>query len=233
MMSNTFVSVVICARNEARNLPYVLPHIPDWVDEIIIVDGHSTDDTIGVTKRYCHRATIFTQEKTGKGEALLMGMRKAAGEIIVALDADGETPPEEIGNFVQPLLNGYDFAKGSRLTGKRPARMSTLRWFGNKVLAYTCNVLFFTRFNDVCSGYNAFKKEKALALDLSYGISEQGCSLEQQMIVRAKKSGLKIIEIPHTSHGRISGTSAIQGLIPTIRQGFRDWFIIFGERFRG
>jgi glycosyltransferase involved in cell wall biosynthesis len=227
------VTAVICTRNEASNIPYVLPRIPEWVDEVIVVDGHSTDNTVEVIKQFCPRARILMQENDGKGEALLKGIREAKSEIIVTLDADGETPPEEMENFVRPLRYGYDFVKGSRLSGRRPDRMSRLRWFGNKILANTCNVLFFTRFDDICSGYNAFKKEKAFSLDLSYKSKEQGCSMEQQMIVRARKAGMKIIEVSHTSHGRISGTSAIEGLIPTIKQGFLDWFLIIGERFRG
>ena len=227
------VSVVICTRNEAANIPHVLPRIPNWIDEIIVVDGNSTDNTVETVRLCCPKAKIFLQEKQGKGEALLMGISEAKGQIIITLDADGETPPEEMDNFVRPLMNGYDFAKGSRLSGKRPERMSTFRWFGNKILASTCNLLFLTAFDDICSGYNAFKKEKALALKLLYKTGEQGCSMEQQMIVRARKAGMRIIEVPHTSHGRISGTSAIEGIVPTIKQGFRDWFLIIGERFRG
>jgi glycosyltransferase involved in cell wall biosynthesis len=227
------VTVIICALNEEHNLPHVLPKIPEWVDEILLVDGHSKDGTVEVAKHLCPCIRVLGQPGRGKGNALKYGVQQALGDIIVTIDADGETPPEEIGNFVKPLLEGFDFTKGSRLTGHRPAKMPPYRWFGNKVLALTCNLLFNTRFHDVCSGYNAFWKLKFTQLDLTYGIKEVGCSMEQQMIVRAKKAGMRVLEIPHTSHGRISGASVISSKRQSIKQGFRDWFIIISERFRG
>ncbi|MDD5037921.1 MAG: glycosyltransferase family 2 protein [Dehalococcoidales bacterium] len=227
------ITALICTLNEEGNLPYVLPNIPSWVDEVILVDGHSTDRTVEIARGFKPDMKVLYQPGKGKGDALKYGVHQATGDIIVTLDMDGETPPEEMQRFVEPLVAGYDFIKGSRLNGKRPSKMPRYRWFGNKVLAITCNLLYGTRFTDVCSGYNAFWKKKFLQLDLSYGANEVGCSMEQQMIVRAKKAGMKIKEIPHTSHGRISGASVINGVRQSVKQGFRDWFIIIGERFHG
>jgi glycosyltransferase involved in cell wall biosynthesis len=225
------ITVIICTLNEVGNLPYVLPKIPDWIDEIILVDGHSTDDTIIVAQKLSPGIKVFYQPNKGKGDALKCGVNEAKGEIIITLDADGETPPEEIGNFINPLLEGYSFAKGSRLYKRKPKKMPRYRWFGNKVLALTCNVLYGTQFSDVCSGYNSFWRKDFLKLDLSYSENEIGCSLEQQMIVRAKKSGMKIKEVPINSDGRINGKSVINGLRQSVKQGFRDWLLIIGERF--
>lgn len=227
------VTALICTLNEETNLPHVLPKIPEWIEDILIIDGHSTDKTVKVIKEFCPQARVMYQPGRGKGDAIAFGVREAKGDIIVTLDADGETPPEEISNFIEPLKNGYDMTKGSRLNGKRPPRMPRYRWFGNKVLAITCNILYRTRFHDVCSGYNAYWKDKFLKLGLSYGLKELGCSMEQQMVVRAKKAGMKIKEVPHTSHGRISGVSAIAGVKEAVKQGFRDWFLIIRERFSG
>lgn len=227
------VTALICTLNEAENLPHVLPKIPSWVDEILIIDGHSTDDTGKVVKELCPRAKVVLQTGKGKSIALKEGVNQALGEIIVTLDADGETPPDEMENFIVLLLDGYDLAKGSRLFRTRPPRMPDYRWFGNKVLALTCNLLYGTRFSDICSGYNVFWKKRFLQIPLSYGTNEAGCSMEQQMIVRMKKAGMKIKEVPHTSKGRISGSSVIRSYGQAVQQGFRDWFIIIGERFRG
>jgi hypothetical protein len=109
--------------------------------------------------------------------------------------------------------------------------MPGYRWFGNKILAYTCNILYGTHFSDICCGYNSFWKEEFLKLNLSCGEKEIGCSMEQQMIVRAKKAGRKIKEVPFTSKGRIAGKSVISGLKNSVTQGLRDWFIIIRERF--
>lgn len=227
------VTVLICTLNEEKNLAHVLPGIPAWVDEILLVDSRSTDNTVAEAKRLCPDIEIQYQPGKGKGDALIHGIEHATGDIIVTIDADGETPPDEIENFVKPLLEGYDMAKGSRLYKKRPTKMPGYRWFGNKVLSTTCNILYGTRFSDVCSGYNAFWKKRIIELDLSYMKSETGCSMEQQMIVRAKKAGMKIIEVPHTSHGRINGASVISGFKKAARQGFIDWAVIIKERFRG
>lgn len=225
------VTALICALNEAECLPHVLPKIPTWVDEVLLVDGHSTDKTFEVAQELYPSIKLLRQPGRGKGDALKHGIGNATGDIIVTLDADGQTNPEEMEFFIKPLLEGYDFTKGSRLTSKRPARMQRHRWFGNKVLALTCNILYGTRFSDICSGYNAFRKESFLQLDLSCGKNEIGCSMEQQMIVKAKKAGMKIKEVPHLDSGRIAGASVIIGIRKSVNQGFRDLFIIIRERF--
>jgi glycosyltransferase involved in cell wall biosynthesis len=227
------ITVLICTLNEETNLPYVLPKIPTWIHEILLVDGNSTDSTIEVAKTLRSDLRILTQPKKGKGDALKFGVAEAKGDIIVTLDADGETPPEEIERFIHPLLEGYSFAKGSRLHRRKPKKMPLYRWIGNKILAYTCNLLYGTRFSDVCSGYNSFWKKDFLNLDLSFGEKEVGCSMEQQLIVRAKKSGMKIKEVPINSNGRINGKSVIHSVKDSIKQGFKDWFLIIGERFNG
>ena len=225
------ISVIICTLNEAGNLPFVLPQIPDWVDEVILVDGRSTDNTLSIAQNLRPRTKVLLQPGKGKGDALKFGIAAAKGEIIVTLDADGETPPAAIERFIRPLLNGNDFTKGSRLFKRRPRKMPVYRWVGNKVLAYTCNILYGTRFSDICCGYNAFWKNKYLKLNLSFGKNEIGCSMEQQMIVRAKKAGMKIQEVPIISDGRIAGKSVIGSVRQSVKQGFRDWFLIIGERF--
>jgi glycosyltransferase involved in cell wall biosynthesis len=150
------ISVIICTRNEAENLPYVLHKIPHWVHEILLVDAHSTDDTVTVAQKLCSRISILYQPGTGKADAIKYGVNKAKGEFIVTLDADGETPPEVIESFITPLLDGYSFVKGSRLCKRIPRKMLRYRWFGNKVLAFTCNILYGTHFSDICCGYNSW-----------------------------------------------------------------------------
>jgi glycosyltransferase involved in cell wall biosynthesis len=86
-------SVVIPAKNEAKNLPQVLPRIPHWVQAVILVDGHSTDDTIKVTQQLHSKIRIVQQQGRGKGDALRCGFAAVTGDIIVMLDADGSTNP--------------------------------------------------------------------------------------------------------------------------------------------
>src|SRR6185436_15745954 len=155
------------ALNEARNLEYVLPRIPDWVDEVLLIDGNSTDDTVEVARSLCPKIRIVQQQGRGKGAALRTGFAAATGEIIVMLDADGSTDPAEIPVFVGALLSGADFAKGSRfLQGGGSTDMTTLRRFGNWGFSVLANVLFRTRFSDITYGYNAVWAHNRWALAL-------------------------------------------------------------------
>ncbi len=105
------ISVVIPTLNEAKNLPYVLPFMPEMVSEIILVDGGSKDDTIQVAKELRPDIRIIRQSGKGKGNALTEGFAATTGEIIVMIDADGSNDPREIPLFVDALMNGADFAK--------------------------------------------------------------------------------------------------------------------------
>jgi glycosyltransferase involved in cell wall biosynthesis len=217
------ISVLICTLNEEENLPHVLPAIPDWVDEILLVDGHSIDATVEVAKKLCPRIRVFYQTRKGKGDALKMGISEAKGEIIVTLDADGATDPAEMMNFIEPLIDGYDFAKGSRFLNSTPV-MPLHRKFGNWVLTMTSNILFNTKYTDICSGYNAFRKEAIKKIHL---VSD-GFDMEQEMNVKIKKTGLKVIEVACQDKGRHSGVSKTKA----VKQGLIDLFTIIRERFR-
>src|SRR5579871_2108700 len=89
------VSVVIPALNEAANLPHVLTRIPTFVDEVVLVDGRSIDDTVEVARRLRPDIRVVVQDGHGKGNALACGFAAATGDIIVMLDADGSTDPDE------------------------------------------------------------------------------------------------------------------------------------------
>ena len=219
------ITALICALNEEENLQHVLPRIPDWVDEVILVDGHSSDNTVEVAKKLRPDIRILCQRDKGKGNALRYGFQEARGDIIVTLDADGQTDPEDIPRFIEPLLNGYDFAKGSRLVHGRPPRMPFHRWIGNRVLTISSNLLHGTRYTDICSGYNAFWKSALGRVKLS----SEGFEMEQEMLVKAKKAGLRVAEVEYCDLGRISGESKISD----IKQGLIDWLVIIKERFRG
>src|SRR5688500_16912424 len=87
------VREVIPARNEAPNLPHVLPKSPAWVDEVILVDGRSTDGTVAAARQLYPDIRVVDQEGRGKGAALRAGFAAASGDIVVMLDADGSTDP--------------------------------------------------------------------------------------------------------------------------------------------
>jgi glycosyltransferase involved in cell wall biosynthesis len=203
------VSVVIPALNEAENLPYVLPHIPSWVHEVILVDGHSTDGTVEVARRLRRDIRIVRQEGKGKGAALRSGFAAARGDIIVMMDSDGSTDPGEIPLYVGALLAGADFVKGSRfLQGGGTSDMSLHRRLGNWGLTIGVRMLFGGSYSDLCYGYNAFWRRVLPTLHL-YG---DGFEIETLMNVQALRAGLKVVEVPSFEAERIHGESRLRAL---------------------
>src|SRR5687767_9116556 len=102
------ISVVIPTLNEEKNLVHVLPKIQDWIDEVILVDGHSSDQTIKVARELYPNIRVVMQEGRGKGAALRTGFAACTGDIIVMLDADGSTDPAEIPLFIGALFAGAE-----------------------------------------------------------------------------------------------------------------------------
>jgi glycosyltransferase involved in cell wall biosynthesis len=220
------VSVVIPAKNEARNLEHVFGTIPEWVDEIVLVDGHSTDDTVAVAQEVYPAVNIVHQQGRGKGDALQAGFAAAKGDIIVMMDADGSTDGKEIPRFVAALTTGADFAKGSRFaSGGGSDDITFSRHLGNKILSGLVNIFFGTRYTDLCYGYNAFWAKHLSKLDLDCA----GFEIETMMNVRAAKAGLAIQEIPSYEHLRLHGMSNLK----VFRDGMRIAKFIFRERFVG
>jgi len=220
------VSVVIPAKNEARNLTHVFATIPDWVDEIVLVDGHSADDTVAVARQLCPEVKVVAQRGRGKGDALKAGFEVCKGEIIVTLDADGSTDGAEIPRFIGALVTGADYAKGSRFAsgGSSDDITGTRRW-GNFVLITLVNRLFGTRYTDLCYGYNAFWTRHLAVLSLDC----DGFEVETVMNIRAAKAGLWIQEIPSHERSRMHGESNLR----VIHDGWRIVKVIIREWFSG
>ena len=217
------VAVVIPTLNEAKNLVHVLPKIPAWVDEVVIVDGRSTDNTVQEALRLRPDAVIVLEPRPGKGRALLAGFSACTAELIVTFDADGSMDPREIPAFVLTLLLGADFAKGSRfLQGGGTADMGPVRRAGNWCLTVSVRLAFGARFTDLCYGYNAFWAE---VLPFLHGDAE-GFEIETHMNLRALGHGLRVVEVPSYERRRVHGISNLR----TFRDGFRVLRTIMRER---
>ena len=220
------VSAVIPTLNEAANLPHVFARLPEIVDEVLVVDGHSTDDTIAVAHRLRPDVRVVVQGGSGKGNALRCGFEAARGDIIVMLDADGSTDPAEIPRFLAPLLAGADFAKGSRFAGGgASADITPIRRLGNSFLNGVVNVLFGTSYTDLCYGYNAFWARALSAINVDC----DGFEVETLINVRVAKAGLKVVEVPSVERERLHGESKLN----PVRDGLRVLRTIVRERTRG
>ena len=217
------VSVVIAAMNEEKNLPYVFSRLPEGLHEVILVDGHSVDETVAVARRLRPDIRILTQSGRGKGNAMAEGFAACTGEIIVALDADGSTDPAEIPRFVSALCNGADFVKGSRFAqGGASTDITRARSLGNRLLGAFVNTLYGTHYTDLCYGYNAF-----WARCLPYlRVDCDGFEVETLINVRVAKAGLIVHEVPSFEQVRLNGESNLH----TVRDGTRVLRTIVRER---
>jgi glycosyltransferase involved in cell wall biosynthesis len=219
------VSVIVPTINEARNLPLVLTEIPDGVHEVLIVDGNSTDGTPETARRVYPSARIITQQGRGKGDALRCGFEAATGDILVMMDADGSADPAEIPRFVDALLGGADFAKGTRFGhGGGSADITPLRSAGNAALSTTVNVLFGTSYSDLCYGFNAFWRHCLPAIDVDC----TGFEVETLINIRVARAPLNVCEVPSYERPRIHGESNLR----TFRDGGRVLRTILRERIR-
>ena len=200
------VSVIIPTLNEQENIGWVLERMPSTVDEIILVDGYSTDRTVEIASAVRPDIVVMKQASRGKGEALRAGFRVATSDFIVMIDADGSMDPDEIHRYVTPLMNGYDVVKGSRfLAGGGSTDLTPIRRFGSKAFVRMTNVLFLVRFTDLCYGFCSFRREclKSLAL------TAQGFEIETEIAVHAAKAQLRIAEVPSTERERRTGVSKL------------------------
>jgi glycosyltransferase involved in cell wall biosynthesis len=217
------VSVVVPARNEARNLEIVLPAIAavkPAVHEIIVVDGSSTDGSIETARRVLPSVKVVRQTRKGKGNAMACGFAAATGDVIVMFDADGSADPAEIPAFVAALVAGADFAKGSRFAdGGGSDDITLLRKSGNFGLNGVANALFGTSYTDLCYGYNAFWADLLPVLDLppidapappEGMLWGDGFEIETVLNCRVAAAGLRITEVPSIERQRVFGETNLR-----------------------
>lgn len=226
------VSVIIPALNEEKNLPHVAARMPEDVDEIVFVNGNSVDNTAEVARQLWPDGVHVAQTRKGKGNALACGFAAASGDIIVMIDADGSTDPLEIPHYVGALIAGADFAKGSRfIQGGGSDDITKFRRLGNWGLNAIVNMLFATKYTDLCYGYNAFWRRCLDVMQLPDVAHEapqwgDGFEIETLINVRVAGSGLQIAEVCSHESSRIHGVSNLNAItdgtrvLRTIRREF-------------
>ncbi|MBU0761815.1 MAG: glycosyltransferase family 2 protein, partial [Candidatus Altiarchaeota archaeon] len=190
MFKDKRVSIVIPTLNEEENLAIVLDSLNEYIDEIIIVDGHSQDKTVEIAgKKGCK---ILYDDK-GKGSALIKGMNEANGDIVIIMDADCSHIPNELIFLIAGIDAGYDICMGSRfIQGGGSDDMSLIRKIGNGFFVFLVNLFWSMNYSDLCYGYRSFRKDIIKSLKLT----EVGFGIETEISIKAAKGGLKIVEVP-------------------------------------
>jgi glycosyltransferase involved in cell wall biosynthesis len=217
------VSLIIPAKNEGPNLAWVLSRLPDCVDEVIVVDGQSTDATRSMAEFCRPDVRIIQEAEPGKGAALRAGFLAATGQIIVMMDADGSMSPEEIPRFLYFLAHGYDYVKGSRfVAGGGSLDITRLRRVGNHVLMALVRRIWDTQLTDLCYGFCAFHRRYLPELSLR----SAGFEIETEMTIHAIRAGLRVAEVPSLELPRRSGQSRLHAF----RDGIRVLNTVLQER---
>lgn len=231
------VSVVVPTLNEERNIGWVLERLPADIHEVIIVDGRSTDDTIGAARRARLDVRVLVQTARGKGAALARGLAAVTGDIAVMIDADGSMDPVEMAGLVGALLAGADVVKGSRAAaGGGSTDLSPLRRLGNRSLTFVANRIYRQNWRELCYGYAAFWADvlpllDVLAIGEASGAPEgtvygHGFEIEAVLFCRSARAGLRVAEVFSFEHDRRSGESNLL----TFRDGWRVLTAVVRER---
>lgn len=203
------VSVIISAKNEEKTIGDVIRGVKPYADEILVVDGHSTDKTSAIAQKL--GAKLILDGYKGKGEAIRLGIEKAQGDILVFIDADGSHDPNDIPKLIEPLLKDQaDHVTGSRMRGGSDELHGTwnkfLRETGSHLIIVGINWRFGVQLSDGQNGFRAIRKEVAQKLDLRENIT----TIEQEMVIKTLRAGFRMAEVPTHEYRRKAGESTIK-----------------------
>jgi glycosyltransferase involved in cell wall biosynthesis len=211
-------TLIVCTLNEIIGMKQFMPRIHRaWCDQIIILDGGSTDGTIEYAKE--NGLFVYVQKKPGLRNAYAEVLALVEGDVIITLSPDGNCIPELIPKLIQKMAEGYDMVIASRyLGGAKSEDDDWLTGFGNWLFTRTVNVLFRAHYTDVMGIYRAYKKQMLydleVHLDKSYELPEKlfhtkiGC--EPMISARAARRRLRITEIPGDEPPRVGGKRKLQ-----------------------
>jgi len=214
---------VIPAKNEEEGIEKIIKNVSRFVDEVLVVDGHSKDKTRQIAKE-CGAKVVLDGGK-GKGDGIRTGIRKAKGDIIVFIDADGSHNPKDIPKLIKPIKNGEaDLVVASRAKGGSDEVRLDLdglfRQIGSEIAAILVNFRWRANLTDIQNGFRAIRKKTALALKLE----SDGFEIEEEMIMKCLKRGVRIMEVAGHEYQRKWGVSKL----PTI-QAWRFLLRLFKE----
>ena len=209
---NSKISIVVPTKNEVNTLKDVLEKTKNMTDDLIVVDGHSTDGTTELAKNL--GAKVVLDNGLGKGDALRVGLNEVKNPITVFIDADGSHDPQDIPKLTEPIENDdADLVMGSRMLGGSDELFGDIkevtRLIGSLVISLSINYRFGKRLTDYQNGFRAIKTEVGKSLNLKSNIT----TIEQEMAMKCLKNNYRVTEVPTHEYGRRAGESKINVLI--------------------
>lgn len=202
------ITIVIPALNEALTISDIINRSFAYSNDILVVDGHSSDDTVAIARSLGTRV-VFDHRK-GKGEAIRTAIDHLMREVTVFIDADGSHDPDDIPALVRPILEGRaDHVSGSRLIGGSSELHGgfdeCFRLMGSSLITACINHRFQVRLSESQNGFRAIRTEVLRSL----GLEENITTIEQEMIIKTLKKGYRMAEVPTHEHTRKAGYSKI------------------------
>lgn len=213
--SKKLVSIILTSYNEEKNIGRTIKDCQDlkkiYPIEIIVVDAASKDKTVQIAQKMRVDRIISFPFKRGKGADFWAGGLIAQGEYIIQIDTDHQFQPQEIPLFIDALEKGADIAIGTRFSegGKiQKGSISNRNLLGNWIISALTSILCGRRITDVMAGFKGFRKDAFLALDLQ----ERHFEYEAEVVTKAVKMEMELVQIPITYTKRLGGTSGIRAL---------------------
>ncbi len=211
------VTLIVPTMNEIHGIQQIMPRIkPDWYDQLIVIDGGSTDGTVKYMQQRGYY--LVSQQRKGMRQAYLETLPHVEGDIIITFSPDGNSIPELIPQLVEKMKEGYDMIIVSRYAGNAKSYDDNLLTaLANKMFNLITNVLFRASYTDAMVIYRAYKRELIENLDLdkdsSYWLAEKvgwtTMSWELLLSIRCAKRKLRVAEIPGDEPPRIGGPSRV------------------------
>lgn len=213
-MNKEEVCILIPTLNEGKTISGMVNEFKSLgYTDILVIDGHSTDDT--VSKAQKAGARVVVQSGTGKGQAISQAFYIITSKYVVMIDGDGTYLPEEIDKLLEPVISGQaDHVIGNRFANYQKGAFTRLNLFGNRMLNKIFGFAYGIWLNDILSGYRAFNYNAIKHIELN----RTGFEVETEITVESVKKDLKIIEVPITYLARVSGAAT---KLRPIRDGFR------------
>ena len=222
MYKSQKITVIIPCLNEEQGIERVLSRMPDFVDEVIVVDNGSTDRTSDVAKSF--GAKVVREDVRGYGRAYKTGFSQATGDIIITLDGDHSYPPDAISYLLEAFFHlEVDFLNTSRFPVRERAAMSLKHKFGNLVLSLAMSVLYLRWVRDSQSGMWVFKRSILKDMNL---VSDGMAFSEEIKIEALKKSRIRFTEISIQYSSRLGEVK-----LNPWRDGFANLWFLVQKRF--